>query len=107
MSVHHTLALTAMFLHHTLALTAMSLHHTLVLTAMSLHHTLALTAMSLHHTLALTDYPPCNSHSSAVRRYSFDPQAVGMGFVADKVTLGQVFSEHFRFTLSVSFHQFP
>ena len=36
-------------------------------------------------------YPQCNSHSSAVRRYSFDPKAVRVGFVADKVTLGQVF----------------
>jgi hypothetical protein len=31
----------------------------------------------------------CNSHSSAVRRHSFDPQAVCVGYVADRVALGQ------------------
>jgi hypothetical protein len=28
-----------------------------------------------------------------------------MGFVVDKVALEQVFSEYFRFTLSISFHR--
>ena len=51
----------------------------------------ALTGMSLHYSLAPTDDPQYNIHRSALRRYSFYPQAVCVGFVADKVALGQVF----------------
>jgi hypothetical protein len=39
------------------------------------------------------------------RRPGFDPGSVHVGFVVDKVALGQVFSEHFSFPLSVSFHR--
>ena len=56
--------------------------------------------------MSLTDDPQYNGHISAVRRYSFAPQAVRVGFVADKVDWDRFFSEHFRFTLSVSFQQF-
>jgi hypothetical protein len=31
--------------------------------------------------------------------------SVHVGFVVDKVPLGQVFSEHFGFSLSISFHR--
>ena len=104
----YVLALTAMPLHlqlcpdtysYVLALTAMPLNlqlcpgtysYVLALTAMPLH-----LQLSLHYTLALTvsltNDPQYNSHSSAVRRHSFDPQAVRVGFVAYKVALGRVF----------------
>jgi hypothetical protein len=85
----------------TYALTAMSLHIqlfpcTYALTAISLHIklcscTYSLTAMSLHYTPAPTDDPQYNIHRSAVRRHSFDSQAVRLVFVADKVARGQVF----------------
>jgi hypothetical protein len=40
------------------------------------------------------------------RRPGFDPRSVQVGFVVDKVALGQVFPpEYFGFTLSSSFHR--
>jgi hypothetical protein len=40
-----------------------------------------------------------------VRRTGFDPGSVHMGFVVDKVALGQVFPEYFGLPLSISFHR--
>ena len=39
------------------------------------------------------------------RRPGFDPGSVNMGFLVDKVALGQVFPEYFGFPLSISFHR--
>jgi hypothetical protein len=39
------------------------------------------------------------------RRPGFDPGSGQMGFVLDKVVLGQVFSEYFAFPCQSSFHQ--
>jgi hypothetical protein len=39
------------------------------------------------------------------RRPGFDPLSVHVGFVVDKVALGQVFPESFGFPLSISFHR--
>jgi hypothetical protein len=39
------------------------------------------------------------------RRPGFDPGSVHVGFVMDKVTLGQVFPQYFGFPLSVSFQR--
>jgi hypothetical protein len=39
------------------------------------------------------------------RRPGFDPGSVHMGFVVDKVALGQVFPRVLRFSLSISFHR--
>jgi hypothetical protein len=39
------------------------------------------------------------------RRPGFAPGSIHVGFVVDKVALGQVFSEFFGFPLSVSFHR--
>jgi hypothetical protein len=39
------------------------------------------------------------------RRPGFEPGSIHVGFVVDKVALGQVFSEVFGFTLSISFHR--
>jgi hypothetical protein len=39
------------------------------------------------------------------RRPGFDPGSVHVGFVVDKVTLGQVFPEYFGFLLSISFNR--
>jgi hypothetical protein len=39
------------------------------------------------------------------RRPWFDPRSVHVGFVVDKVALGQVFPEYFSFRLSISFHR--
>jgi hypothetical protein len=38
------------------------------------------------------------------RRPAFDPGSVHVGFVVDKVALGQVLPEFFGFPLSISFH---
>jgi hypothetical protein len=38
------------------------------------------------------------------RRPGFDPGSVHVGFVVDKVALGQVFSQVLRFSLLISFH---
>jgi hypothetical protein len=38
-------------------------------------------------------------------RSEFDPGSVHVGFVVDKVALGQDVLEYFGFSLSVSFHQ--
>jgi hypothetical protein len=40
-----------------------------------------------------------------IRRPGFDPGSVQVGFVVDKVTLGQVFPEYFGLPLSISFHR--
>jgi hypothetical protein len=40
------------------------------------------------------------------RRSGFKPGSSHVGFVVDKVTLGQVFSEYFGFPCQSSFHQF-
>jgi hypothetical protein len=40
------------------------------------------------------------------RRPGFKPGSSHVGFVVDKVALGQVFSEHFGFPCQSSFHQF-
>jgi hypothetical protein len=37
--------------------------------------------------------------------FYFDPGSGQVGFVVDKVTLGQVFSEYFGFSCQSSFHQ--
>jgi hypothetical protein len=39
------------------------------------------------------------------RRTGFDPGSVYVGFVVDKVALGQVLSRVLRFSLSISFHR--
>jgi hypothetical protein len=39
------------------------------------------------------------------RRSGFDPGSVHLGFLVDKVALGQVFPEYFGFPLSISFHR--
>jgi hypothetical protein len=39
------------------------------------------------------------------RRSGFDPGSVHVGFVVDKVALGQVFPEYFGLSLSISFHR--
>jgi hypothetical protein len=39
------------------------------------------------------------------RRPGFDPGSSQVGFVVDKVALGQVFSEYFSFLCQSSFHQ--
>jgi hypothetical protein len=39
------------------------------------------------------------------RRPGFAPVSIHVGFVVDKVALGQVFSEFFGFPLSISFHR--
>jgi hypothetical protein len=39
------------------------------------------------------------------RRLGFDPGSGQVGFVVDKVTVGQVFSEYFGFPCQSSFHQ--
>jgi hypothetical protein len=39
------------------------------------------------------------------RRSEFNPGSVHVGFVVDKVALGQVLPEYFSFPLSASFHQ--
>jgi hypothetical protein len=44
-----------------------------------------------------TDLPP--------RRPRFEPRSGHVGFVADKVALGQVFSEYFGFPFQFSFHR--
>jgi hypothetical protein len=36
-----------------------------------------------------------------------DPRSGHVGFVVDKVALGQVFSEYFGFPCQFSFHQLP
>jgi hypothetical protein len=41
----------------------------------------------------------------SLRRPGFAPMSVHVGFVVDKVALGQFFSEFFGFPLSVSFHR--
>jgi hypothetical protein len=38
-------------------------------------------------------------------RFSFDPRSSDVGFVVDKVALGQVFSEYFGFPCQFSFHR--
>jgi len=38
-------------------------------------------------------------------RPTFSPRPVHVGFVVDKVAMGQIFYEYFSFPLSVSFHQ--
>jgi hypothetical protein len=40
-----------------------------------------------------------------VRRPEFDPGSVQVGFMVDKVALGQVFPEYFGPALSISFHR--
>jgi hypothetical protein len=40
-----------------------------------------------------------------VQRPEFDPGPINVGFVVDKVALGQVFSEYFGLPLSISFHR--
>jgi hypothetical protein len=40
------------------------------------------------------------------QRHGFDPGSVHVGFVVDKVALGQVFPENFGFPLSISFHRY-
>jgi hypothetical protein len=37
------------------------------------------------------------------RRHVFDPGSIHVGFVVDKVALGQVFPEYFGLTQSISF----
>jgi hypothetical protein len=44
-----------------------------------------------------TGFPP--------RRPGFDPSSCHVGFMVDKVTLGQVFSEWFDFLCQFSFHR--
>jgi hypothetical protein len=39
------------------------------------------------------------------RRPGFDPRSGHVGFVVDKMALGQVFSEYFGFSCQSSFHQ--
>jgi hypothetical protein len=39
-----------------------------------------------------------------LRRPGFDPKSVHVGFVVDKVAMGQVFSEYFGFSCQFSFH---
>jgi hypothetical protein len=39
------------------------------------------------------------------RRHEFDPGSLHVGFVVDKVTLGQAFTEYFGLPQSISFHQ--
>jgi hypothetical protein len=39
-------------------------------------------------------------------RSGFEPGSLHVGFVVDKVTLGQVFFEYFGFPCQSSFHQF-
>jgi hypothetical protein len=39
------------------------------------------------------------------RRPGFDPGSVHVGFVVDKVALGQIFPLVLRFPLSISFHR--
>jgi hypothetical protein len=39
------------------------------------------------------------------RRLGFDPGSGQVGFVVDKVALGQVFSDYFGFPCQSSFHQ--
>jgi hypothetical protein len=41
------------------------------------------------------------------RRPGFNHGSVHVGFVVDKVALGQVFPEYFGFPLSISFHPCP
>jgi hypothetical protein len=41
-----------------------------------------------------------------MRRLGFKPAFSLVGFVVDKVSLGQVFSEYFGFPCKSSFHQF-
>jgi hypothetical protein len=38
-------------------------------------------------------------------RPKFSPRPVHVGFVVDKVAMGQIFYEYFSFLLSVPFHQ--
>jgi hypothetical protein len=40
------------------------------------------------------------------RLLGFEPESAHVGFVVDKATLGQVFSEYFGFLFQFSFHQF-
>ena len=40
----------------------------------------------------------------STRRLEFDPRSVHVGFVEDKMALGQVFSKYFCFPVSVLFH---
>jgi formylmethanofuran dehydrogenase subunit D len=40
-----------------------------------------------------------------MRRHVFDPGSVYVGFVVDKMTLGQGFPEYFGLPQSISFHQ--
>jgi hypothetical protein len=40
------------------------------------------------------------------RRAEFEPGSDHVGFVVDKVVLGQIFSEYFSFPYQSSFHQF-
>jgi hypothetical protein len=44
-------------------------------------------------------------HFNNSRRPGFEPGSGHVGFVADKVALGQVFSEYFGFPCQTSFHQ--
>jgi hypothetical protein len=39
------------------------------------------------------------------RRTGFDPRSVHVGFVVDKVALGQVFPEYFSFPMPIPFHK--
>jgi hypothetical protein len=39
------------------------------------------------------------------RRPVFDPESVHVGFLVEKVAMGQVFPEYFGFPLSISFHR--
>jgi hypothetical protein len=41
----------------------------------------------------------------SLRRPGFDPGSVDVGFVVDKVALGQIFPEYFGFPQSISFHR--
>jgi hypothetical protein len=47
--------------------------------------------------ISVAGFPP--------RRPGFEPWSGHVGFVVDKVVLGQVFSEYFRFPCQSSFHQ--
>jgi hypothetical protein len=53
--------------------------------------------ISAHFSFVLTPFPP--------RRPGFDPRSGHLGFVVDKVVLGQVFSEYFGFPCQSSFHR--
>jgi hypothetical protein len=41
------------------------------------------------------------------RRLGFEPKSGHVGFVVDKVAVGQVFSEYFRFPCQFLFHRLP